>query len=230
MSDRPKGAWWRSGELHLQGSLFGFAEPSVDETFSGLRRIRLDAQSWVDHRPGWLHGDQVVLDRLILRLGWDERIVDVWDHHLPEPRLTAWWDVSDGAEPLPILATARRVLSARYAEVFDSIGFNLYRRGGDSLGWHRDRRHEPIDDPVVATVSVGAPRPFRLRPAGGGPSISFRLGNGDLLVMGGACQHRWQHCIPKVRHAEPRISITYRHGVRWAEMNSPAPMIHRSLE
>ena len=57
-------------------------------------------------------------------------------------------------------------------------------------------------------------RPFRLRPRGGGRALSFDLGRGDLFVMGGACQHDWEHCVPKVGHAEPRISITYRHGAR----------------
>jgi alkylated DNA repair dioxygenase AlkB len=110
----------------------------------------------------------------------------------------------------------RRVLSHRYGESFDSIGFNCYRRGDDSVAWHGDRHRKTVIDPVVAIVSVGAPRPFRLRPRGGGRSISFDLGIGDLLVMGGACQHAWQHCVPKVRHAQPRISITYRHGERTA--------------
>ena len=43
-------------------------------------------------------------------------------------------------------------------------------------------------------------------------SLSYDVGHGDLLVMGGACQHQWQHCVPKVRHAGPRISITFRHN------------------
>jgi hypothetical protein len=30
--------------------------------------------------------------------------------------------------------------------------------------------------------------------------------------MGGACQHHWQHSVPKVRSAGPRISITFRHS------------------
>jgi alkylated DNA repair dioxygenase AlkB len=53
-----------------------------------------------------------------------------------------------------------------------------------------------------------------LRPRGGGRALSFDLGRGDLFVMGGACQHDWEHAVPKVRHAEPRISITFRHGAR----------------
>jgi alkylated DNA repair dioxygenase AlkB len=82
------------------------------------------------------------------------------------------------------------------------------------VAWHGDRHRLTVDDPVVAIVSVGEPRPFRLRPRGGGPSRSFDLGHGDLFVMGGACQHDWEHSVPKVRQAGPRISITYRHGAR----------------
>jgi alkylated DNA repair dioxygenase AlkB len=29
--------------------------------------------------------------------------------------------------------------------------------------------------------------------------------------MGGSCQRTWQHSIPKVARAEPRISLTFRH-------------------
>ena len=32
----------------------------------------------------------------------------------------------------------------------------------------------------------------------------------DLLVMGCACQHHWEHSVPKMRHAPPRMSLTYR--------------------
>jgi len=214
MSDRSASSWWEPGALQLQGSLFGFDEPAVDESFTRLRRIELDAETWVDHQPTWLVGDQVVFDRLIMGLEWRQRTVEVWERLLDEPRLTSWWSASDGPERLPILALMRRVLSDRYGETFDSIGFNLYRRGEDSVAWHGDRHREVVENPVVAIVSTGAPRPFRLRPAGGGRSLAFDLGIGDLLVMGGACQHRWEHCVPKLRHAEPRLSITFRHGAR----------------
>ena len=49
-------------------------------------------------------------------------------------------------------------------------------------------------NPVVATVSLGEPRRFLLRPGSRGRVAgTFQLGAGDLLVMGGACQHEWQH-------------------------------------
>jgi alkylated DNA repair dioxygenase AlkB len=199
----------------LQVSLFGaLEEPAGDASFTGLRRIALDATSWLDHVPGWLAGEQVVFDRLVEGLVWRQRTVTMWEKRLPEPRLTAWWTPDEGPEPLPVLADLRRSLSVHYAEAFDSIGFNCYRNGADSVAWHGDRHRHHIDDPVVAIVSVGAARPLRIRPRGGGRALSFDLGRGDLFVMGGACQHDWEHCVPKVRHAETRISITYRHGAR----------------
>ena len=115
-------------------------------------------------------------------------------------------------EPLPVLGEIRSLLSNRYDEEFDSIGFNLYRDGNDSVAWHGDRHRHVVVDPVVAIVSVGEPRPLRLRSRGGGPSLAWRLGDGDLFVMGGACQHDWEHTVPKVRHAGPRMSITFRHA------------------
>ena len=89
----------------------------------------------------------------------------MYERRLPEPRLTAWWVPDQGPEALPVLAEIRRVLSARYGEAFDSIGYNCYRDGADSVAWHGDRHRETVDDPVVAIVSVGAPRPLRLRAA-----------------------------------------------------------------
>ena len=204
----------RLEQVFLQGSLLGLGEPGVDPSFTGIRRITLDDRSWVDHLPGWLRGDEVVFDRLYQELSWNHRTVTMYERRLPEPRLTAWWTPEVGPEPLPVLGEIRTLLSARYAEAFDSIGFNCYRDGTDSVAWHGDRHRHTIDDPVVATVSVGAPRPFRLRPRGGGRSHSFDLGRGDLLVMGGSCQHDWEHTVPKVRAAGPRISITFRHGAR----------------
>jgi alkylated DNA repair dioxygenase AlkB len=69
-----------------------------------------------------------------------------------------------------------------------------------------------VVNPTIAIVAVGSRPPLRLRPNTGGRSLSIDHGAGDLLVMGGACQHRWQHTVPKSRHAGPRISITYRHS------------------
>ena len=201
-------------ELAYQASLFGLDEPAVDVEFGGLRRIELDPFTWVDHAPTWLAGSDHVFAELVARLPWNQRQVTMYGRRLDEPRLTWWWGgPAEGPEPLPVLRAAREVLSARYGKAFDSIGCNYYRNGRDSVAWHGDRIRHRLDRPLVASVSVGAPRPFLLRARGGGPSHTFLLGQGDLFVMGGDCQHSWEHCVPKVGVAAPRLSIMFRHDM-----------------
>ncbi|MCA1711908.1 MAG: alpha-ketoglutarate-dependent dioxygenase AlkB, partial [Actinobacteria bacterium] len=93
-------------------------------------------------------------------------------------------------------------------------GFNLYRDGRDSVAWHGDRIRTHITEPVVPLVSLGARRRFLLKPrSGGGKTVTFMLGDGDLLVTGGTTQRTWLHSVPKVAKADPRISIAFRHGL-----------------
>lgn len=199
--------------MFYQGSLFGTLVPEFDSTFGELNRLDLDATTWVDLAPGWLSGADQVYDELIAMLPFQQRTgVKMYDRIVDEPRLSAWWRVEhDRPEPIPILGDIRLLLAERYDEPFDSIGFNLYRDGRDSVAWHGDRHRHIVTNPVIAIVSVGAPRPLRLRPRGGGNSVGWDLGNGDLFVMGGACQHDWEHTVPKVRVTSgPRLSITFR--------------------
>jgi alkylated DNA repair dioxygenase AlkB len=200
--------------MFLQGSLFGLAEPAIDHR--PIERSWLDDETWIDHAPGWLAGADEMFDALVDRLPWVQRRgIRMYDRLVDEPRLVHWWTASSGtSEPLDVLGTIRHELSQRYGVGFDSIGFNLYRDGTDSVAWHGDRHRERVTNPIVAILSVGASRPLRLRPRGGGPSQAWALGYGDLFVMGGACQHRWEHSVPKVHQSGPRISITFRHDAR----------------
>ncbi len=193
--------------------MFGTLTPTFDSDFREASRADLDATTWVELVPGWLQGADAVFDELVTTLPFRQRTgIRMYDQVVDEPRLSAWWGVERGTpEPSDLLHDMRLVLAERYAEPFDSIGFNLYRDGDDSVAWHGDRHRHLVTNPVVAIVSVGVPRPFRLRPRGGGRSRSWALGNGDLFVMGGACQHDWEHTVPKVRtNIGPRLSITFR--------------------
>ncbi len=202
-------------ELTFQTSLFGVESPRFDREFATVERTWLDEHSWIEFGAGWLTGADVVFADLADRIAWRQREVVMYDRLLPEPRLTAWWDGGDGStEALPLLAEMRTAMTNRYSRPFDTIGFNLYRDGRDSVAWHGDRERYTHEDPTVAIVSLGSPRPFQLRPRGGGPSRTYRLGHGDLFVMGGSCQHDWEHGVPKVAHAAgPRLSIMFRHNL-----------------
>ena len=200
--------------LHWQPSLFAVEPADIDRAFEGVERIRLDDEAWVDHRPGWVAGSDRLFEAVFEGRGWQQRSRRMYDQTVPEPRLTAPWNLQSG-EPLepPILEDIRKVLSDRYEREFDSVGFNLYRDGRDSVAWHADRIPKEISTPIVALVSLGEPRKLLLRPKGGGSSRSFLLGRGDLLVTGGQTQRTWEHSVPKVARAGPRISLAYRHGM-----------------
>ena len=198
----------------FQPTLFDGPPTALDPSFATLERLQLDARSWVDHAPGWVSGSDALFEEVLRTRSWAERTRWMYDRRVREPRLTDPWSLESGRRLEPgILEDARRVLSARYGVVFDSAGFNLYRDGRDSVAWHADRIDKEIEEPVIALVSLGEPRRFLLRPKGGGPSLTFWLGRGDLLVTGGATTRTWEHCVPKVARAGPRISVAYRHGL-----------------
>lgn len=194
-----------------QGSLFGSGEPRPDA--APVVRTELEGGAWIDHAPGWLAGSDPVFDELLATAPWTQKQRRMYEGMVDEPRLTAWWTLSRSSAGLPpVLLEVRDILSARYGERFSSVGCNLYRDGRDSVAWHGDTVRRTMPRPIVAIVSLGEPRKLLLRPTRGGASRRWDLGAGDLFVMGGTCQHTWQHAVPKVAAAGPRISVTYRHG------------------
>ncbi|MDN5748743.1 MAG: alpha-ketoglutarate-dependent dioxygenase AlkB [Pseudonocardia sp.] len=197
-------------DLAWQPSLLDGPGVEVDVGFHGLRRRELGDGAWVDHLPGWCRGADELFARLLADTPWGpQREVRMYDRVLPEPRLTHRWQVADAPGPLRDMASR---LGQRYGVELTQVGANLYRDGADSVAWHGDRVARELPEAVVALVSLGAARPFRLRPRGGGASVAFRPGPGDLLVMGGSCQRTWQHSVPKCAAAGPRISVQFRHA------------------
>ena len=190
---------------------------SIDETFAGAERIWLDKRSWIDRVPGWVSDSDALFAHLVETADWGQRTRKMWENEVLEPRLTSWWGAETGKPLEPeILERMRRALSKRYGVEFDSMGLNLYRDGRDSVAWHGDRIAREITEPLVAIVSIGEPRKFLLRPKAKGtglPTLRLLLGRGELLVTGGTTQRAWEHSVPKVASAGPRMSLTFRHGL-----------------
>ncbi len=203
-------------EVAFQPSLLDVeTTTAVDVSYDGLVRHALDETSWVDYCPGWLRGADALFGVLLETGEWKQRTRHMYDQRVLEPRLTAGWSVSAAAADVPpALPAMCATLSERYGVTFDSVWVNLYRDGRDSVAWHPDRNGRVHVQPLVATVSLGARRKFQLRPRGGGRiGLVLEPGCGDLVVMGGACQHDWEHCVPKTaRPVGPRMSVTIRHS------------------
>lgn len=199
--------------LAWQPTLFGAEPPSSDESFATLQRHQLDATAWVDHAPGWLRGADTLFSLLLDTAPWEATEQEIHGRVVTTPRLIARWLMGPGENTIPpALEDIRLLLSRRYGRDFDSVGANLYRDGRDSVAFHGDRIPRTLRHPLVATISLGHPRRFLMRPRGGRTELALTLGSGDLVVMGGTSQRTWQHAIPKVASAGPRISVAMRHS------------------
>ena len=206
---RGYGRTLRCFEMSAQLDLFSQDAPQFDAAFTAARRFELPPDAWLDFVPGWLRGHQSLFDTLVATVRFKAERRVMYDRLVEVPRLYATLG-EDGPCP-PLVSAMRRVLSTRYGETFERVSLGYYRDGRDSVAFHGDRIARVLPEALVATVSVGAARRFLLRPNAGGSSLSFLLGRGDLLVMGGSCQRTWQHAIPKSRAArEPRIAIMFR--------------------
>jgi alkylated DNA repair dioxygenase AlkB len=203
--------------MDFQGTLFGTALETGTPGLGGLgptMRHRLTRGAWVDMRRDWVAGADEVLERLVSEVPWRAERRQMYDRVVDVPRLVHTYADGDPL-PHPLLEEARDALSDHYlpelGEPFVTAGCCYYRDGRDSVAWHGDTiGRGRTQDTMVAIVSFGDPRRLQLRPRGGGESVGFEMGHGDLLVMGGSCQRTWEHAVPKVARAGPRISVQFR--------------------
>lgn len=200
------------GALLHQPSLLGGGAPAVDAAaLARVRRIQLDAGAWVEHLSGWVSGHEALLDHLARTTAWRSERRQMYDRVVDVPRLVAALPADGPGHPL--LEQIRALLNARYQTDFVNLSLGYYRNGQDSVAWHGDTTARELPQAIVATLSLGEPRKFLLRPKAGqasGRMQTFMLGWGDLIVMGGSCQRTWEHSVPKVAHAWPRMAVMYR--------------------
>lgn len=193
-------------------------EPSIDRAVD-FERTWLDDASWVDVARGWVKHPEVVEQALRENLAWQQGRIWRYERWVDEPRLGAGWTPGRGEPPHELVREAHRTLSHRYHR-FDSVAFCRYRDGHDGQAFHRDMEMRWLDDTVIAVLTFGAQRPWRLRPREHrhkddqlkGATLDLSPAGGDLLVMGGACQARWEHSVPQLgdQPVGERISLQWR--------------------
>lgn len=203
--------------IAYQASLFDdiFSEPELRPLGLMVERIPLDDGAWIDLRPGWLSNSDALFERLAVEVPWRADRREMYDKIVAVPRLVSWFGPGS-LFPDPVLVDAREALNDHYGrppgQVFETAGLCFYRTGDDSVAWHGDRVGRAAErDTMVAILSVGAERSLSVRPKGGGATLRFPVGHGDLIVMGGSCQRSYEHAILKSRQAVgPRISVQFR--------------------
>ena len=182
-----------------------------------------DGESWYLARAFEPALADLLLRQLTEQVAWrQEEIVLFGRRHLV-PRLVAWHGDPDASYEysgvlhapeawIAPLAMLRERVEALTRHRFNSVLLNRYRNGRDGMGWHADDEPELGPDPVIASVSLGATRRFRLRHRRRADTrLDIDLEHGSLLLMAGTTQHHWLHAVPKTRRpVGERINLTFR--------------------
>ncbi len=196
---------------------------------AGPERIELpdaELRFWPDCDLGL--DPELLFEELHESLAWREESIFLFGRSVLQPRLLAWYGdegtryrysgVIHEPQPLtPRLDELRRRLEALCDARFNSVLANLYRHERDSMGLHADDEPELGAEPVIASVSLGAERVFRLkhRLRRDLKPLRLALPSGSLLVMSGVTQRFWKHEVPKqTRPCGPRINLTFRRILR----------------
>jgi alkylated DNA repair dioxygenase AlkB len=187
-------------------------------------QIPLALGAWLELEPDWLApaDADALLAALRAELTWEQREIVLYGKRIMQPRLIAWAGEvpyrysGQTLEPRPATPHLLPVLEAvrvRTHVPFNHVLANRYRDGMDSMGFHADDEAELGENPLVASVSLGATRRLVLRPRRGrdtGP-LAYELSHGSLLIMGGTCQRQYHHGIPRQPSVrDERVSLTFR--------------------
>jgi alkylated DNA repair dioxygenase AlkB len=153
---------------------------------------------------------------------WQKDEVELFGQRRTLSREVAWmgdagftYSYSGGSKTAspwtPALVLVKERVERRTALRFNSCLLNLYHDGSEGMGWHSDDEKTLGRNPVIASVSFGAERIFKLKHRKSKEVVSVLLEQGSLLVMKGETQHHWVHTMPKTKKiTTPRINLTFR--------------------
>ena len=194
----------------------------VDQS-AEFERVVLDTTSWVDVCRNWIVGSNVLFEDLQASVAWQTTQLFRYEQTVEERRLSASWQRGKPL-PHPALAEITRAIQRKYRVEFPGFGIIQYRNGADGQGFHRDTDMRWLDDTVIAVLTLGAQRPWLLRPRENrytndlenpgqkGTTHDLAPSCGDLIVMGGRCQADWEHSVAYMRSLTVgvRISLQWR--------------------
>lgn len=175
--------------------------------------------------PSWLSRQEAdqLLAALLDAVPWETHRIRLFGREVDSPRLSCWIGDPEARyrysgtlfapRPWPACLLAVRARLSRQLDVaFNSVLANRYRSGRDAMGWHSDNEPELGAQPVIASLSLGASRRFRLKGRGpDAPGLELDLPHGSLLVMRGDTQRHYRHALPRTaRPVEERVNLTFR--------------------
>lgn len=162
------------------------------------------------------------MNKLLLEIDWQhDRAIIFGKSHLTR-RQVAWH--ADGPYPYtysrvrrtalpwtPTLLQLRQWIEKVSGYSYNACLLNLYHDGSEGMGWHSDKEKDLVPCAAIASLSLGAERPFFFKHKTADLSCSQQLEHGALLVMKGTTQQHWLHRLPPRKAiTQPRINLTFR--------------------
>jgi alkylated DNA repair dioxygenase AlkB len=179
--------------------------------------------------PAFLSEPEAIalFQNLLNNTAWKQEDILLFGKTHKIPRLQAWYgdkgtDYSYSGislDPIPFSSELLKIkikIEKLTGVNFNSCLINYYRNGNDGMGWHSDNERQLGEDPVIASLSLGEERKFRLRSISNTKrTIDLVLASGSILVMEKGTQMHWQHSVPKTKRAiGPRINLTFRRVIK----------------
>ena len=157
---------------------------------------------------------------LLAETHWREYEMPMYDKIVTAPRMISWFEDKEniGADPATPeltedLKAIRRRVENEINLKFNAVLLNLYRNGNDGVSWHSDKTDNSGPNPIIASVTFGETRMFRLRHKFRKdiPQVEIPLHHGSFLLMAGTTNSYWEHQVPKTaKNVLPRINLTFR--------------------
>ena len=159
-------------------------------------------------------------NRFLNHTKWREYQMEIFDKTVTAPRMIAWYEDKDnagadqeGPDWTPELLEIRKKVEQETGLQFNAVLLNFYRNGKDGVAWHSDHTDKSGPNPIIASVSFGETRMFRLRHKSRKDiqQVEIPLHHGSFLLMAGTTNSFWQHQVPKTaKDILPRINLTFR--------------------
>lgn len=150
---------------------------------------------------------------------WHTYEMPMYEKVVAAPRMVSWFEDSvpkgkaAAARLTPDLCAIRQRVEAETQIKFNAVLLNLYRDGNDGVSWHSDKTATVNKNMIIASVTFGETRLFRLRHKFRKElqQVEIPLYHGSFLLMAGTTNSYWEHQVPKTaRNVLPRINLTFR--------------------
>jgi len=165
---------------------------------------------------------------LVDNLNWQQPAISMYGKQVLIPRKQVYMAQSKfhyaysgmalAVEPWdPILEKIAARLTKQFEVPFNAVLVNWYRDGNDSVGWHADDEPELGNNPVIASISLGDERIFKIKDMKNNEIFTHKLASGSCLLMSENSQSQYQHSLPKMLNAnignsvKGRINLTFRY-------------------